>query len=135
MKKIYLALILSTSLYAAPYTKQEIVKDMQKMMEAMSNIEMGFFYNNKDIVRDNAMALSKTIKNVRPPLQKEEMKEPLSDYVKRKIEITKDIINKIDEKANDIAERFDTKDARASIQAYTSIVKQCMKCHHEIRKW
>lgn len=135
MKKIYLIILISTSIYAAEYTKQDRINDMQKMAEAMSNIESGFFYNNKDIVRDGALLLSQTIKRVKPPLTEKEKKKPIADYVKRKLELTNDIISKIDSKANDIYDRFDTNDARSSIQAYTSIVKQCLKCHHEIRNW
>jgi cytochrome c556 len=135
MNKIYLAIVLSTSVYAATYTKQNRIHDMQKMAEAMSQIETGFFYNNKEIVRDGALKLSKTVKRVKPPLTEKEKKKPIAEYVKRKMEVTDDIINRIDEKAKDIYDRFDTNDARSSIQAYTTIVKQCMKCHHQIRNW
>ncbi|WP_373072713.1 cytochrome C [Sulfurimonas sp.] len=135
MKKIYLILVLITSIYAEAYTKQNRIDDMQKMAEAMSLIETGFFYNNKDIVRDGALKLSKAVVRVKPPLTKEESKEPLAKRVKLKIDLSNDIVSKIDEKAKTIYNRFDAKDARSSIQAYTSIVKQCMKCHYEIRHW
>ncbi len=131
MKKIFLIIAISTYIYAAQYTEQNRIHDMQKMAEAMSTIESGFFYNNKEIVQSGALELSKIIKRVKPPVNKSESK----DSVKRKLEITKDIVQRIDSKAMTIYNRYDTKDARASIQAYTVIVKQCMKCHYQIRHW
>ena len=135
MKKIYLIIALSASVYSAQYTKQDRILDMQKMAEAMSTIETGFFYNNKEIVKNGALDLSKIVKRVKPPLSKKERQDQMEDYVRRKIELSNEITNKISSKAITIYERFDTKDARSSIQAYTSIVKQCMKCHHQIRNW
>lgn len=135
MKKAYLAIALSTSIYAQSYTKQDRIHDMQQMAEAMSQIETGFFYNNEEIVKDGALKLSKVIKRVKPPLTKEEKKEPMAEYVKRRIELSDRIISKIESQAKDIYERFDKKNARSAIQDYTSIVKQCMKCHYEIRHW
>ena len=132
MKKIFLAIaFLSTSVYAASYTKKERIVDMQKMAEAMSTIETGFFYNNKEIVQNGALSLSKIIKKVKPPVDEKENE----DSAKRKLEITKDIVDRIDSKAMTIHDRYDTKDSRAAIQAYTVIVKQCMKCHYQIRHW
>ncbi len=131
MKKLYLAITLSVSLCANQYTKQDRIKDMQKMAEAMSQIESGFFYNNKEIVQDGALKLSDIVKKVKAPVDKKESEAS----VKRKLELTKDIINRIDSKAISIYERYDKNDSRSSIQAYTTIVKQCMKCHHQIRHW
>jgi len=133
MKKIYIAIAISTSLYAAPYTKQDRIQDMQKLAEAMSQIETGFFYNNKDIVKDGALQLSKIVKKVKPPLTKKEQQDPVAK--KRKVELSDDIVERISSKAMSIYDRYDTTDARSSIQAYTTIVKQCMKCHNQIRHW
>ena len=135
MKKIYLAAALVTSIYAQSYTQQDRIHDMQKMAEAMSLIETGFFYNNKEIVRNGASQLSKVVVRVKPPLSKEEKKNKDNERVKIKLELSKDIVSKIDSKAKAIYDRFDVKNARSSIQAYTSIVKQCMKCHYQIRHW
>jgi hypothetical protein len=131
MKKIYLSIVIGTSLCAATYTKQNRIHDMQKLAEAMTTIETGFFYNNKEIVQNGANDVVKIIKKVKPPIEKGEDKAS----VKRKMAITKDIIDRIESKANTIHDRYDTNDARAAIQAYTTIVKQCMKCHHQIRHW
>lgn len=135
MKKLSLALALSISLYAGEYTKQDRIHDMQEMAEAMSSIETGFFYNNKDIVNNGALKLSDVINKVQPPLEEKEEKDPLARYMNKKVQFTNKIVKKIDSKAKLIIERFSEGDVQAAVQAYTKIVKQCMKCHYEIRQW
>ncbi|PHS56279.1 MAG: cytochrome C [Sulfurimonas sp.] len=135
MKKLFIALLLSTSLFAGVYTKQDRIKDMQIMAKAMSQIETGFFYNNNDIIQDGALTLSDTIKRVKPPLEEAEEKDPLARYMNQKIEFTNKIVRSIDKKTETIITRFAKGDVQASVQAYTKIMKQCIKCHHEIRQW
>jgi hypothetical protein len=135
MKKISIALLLGTALFASSYTKADRIKDMQTMAEAMSTIETGFFYNNVDIVQNGAITLSDVIRRVEPPLEEKEEKDPMARYMNNKIIFSDKIAKKIDKKAKVIMERFAKGDVQASVQAYTKIMKQCMKCHYEIRHW
>lgn len=135
MKKISIALLLGSVLFAGTYTKQDRIKDMQAMAEAMSMIETGFFYNNNDIVQNGALTLSDVIRRVQPPLEEIEEKDPMARYMNNKVMFSNKIVKNIDKKAKTIIERFAKGDVQASVQAYTKIMKQCMKCHHEIREW
>ena len=135
MKKISIVLLLGTALFAGSYTKADRIKDMQTMAEAMSTIETGSFYNNNDIVQNGAIALSDAIRRVQPPLEEVEEKDPMARYMNNKIIFSNKIVKNIDKKAKTIIERFADGDVQASVQAYTKIMKQCMKCHYEIRQW
>ena len=135
MKKISITLLLGTALFAGAYTKSDRIKDMQTMAESMSTIETGFFYNNNDIVQNGALALSDAIRRIQPPLEEKEEKDPMARYMNNKVLFSNKIVKNIDKKAKIIIERFAIGDVQASVQAYTKIMKQCMKCHHEIREW
>ena len=135
MKKISIALLLGTALFAGSYTKADRIKDMQIMAEAMSTIQTGFFYNNNDIVQSGALKLSDAIRRVEPPLEELEEKDPMARYMNNKIIFSNKIVKRIDAKTKLIIQRFADGDVQQSIQAYTKITKQCMKCHHEVRQW
>ena len=135
MKKISIALLLGTALIAGQYTKADRIKDMQVMAEAMSSIETGFFYNNNDIVQSGAIKLSDAIRRVKPPLEEVEEKDPMARYMNNKVIFSNKIVKNIDAKVETIMTRFAEGDVQASVQAYTKIMKQCMKCHHEVRQW
>ncbi len=135
MKKITVALLIGTALIAGQYTKADRIKDMQVMAEAMATIETGFFYNNNDIVQSGGIELSDAIRRVRPPLEEMEEKDLMARYMNNKIIFSNKIVKNIDKKVQTIMERFANGDVQAAAQAYTKIMKQCMKCHHEIRQW
>ncbi|NOR58485.1 MAG: cytochrome C, partial [Sulfurimonas sp.] len=92
MKKISIALLLGTALFAGSYTKADRIKDMQTMAEAMSTIETGFFYNNNDIVQNGAIALSDAIRRVQPPLEVREEKDPMARYMNNKVVFSNKIV-------------------------------------------
>lgn len=136
MKKISIVVVLlGTVLFAGSYTKADRIKDMQTMAEAMATMGTGFFYNNNDIVQNGALALSDAIRRIQPPLEEKEEKDPMTRYMNNKVIFSNKIVKNIDKKAKTIIERFAVGDVQASTQAYTKIMKQCMKCHHEIRQW
>ncbi len=135
MKKISIALLLGTALFAGSYTKSDRIKDMQIMAEAMTTISTGFFYNNNDIVQSGGLKLSDAIRRVQPPLEEVEEKDPMARYMNNKIIFSNKIVKNIDAKTKLIIERFAEGDVQAAAQAYTKIMKQCMKCHHEVRQW
>ena len=135
MKKVILTLLVGTTLFAAPYTKEDRSKDMQIMSEAMSQMQTGFFYNNNEIVQDGALKLSDAIRRVRPPLEEVEEKDPMTRYMNNKVQFSNKVTKKIDQKARIILERFKDGDTQQAIQAYTKIMKQCMECHSQLRTW
>lgn len=136
MKKTFLVLAVSAGLLmGAEYTKEDRIRDMNEMANAMNAIQSGFFYNNFDTVANGVNALSDAIVRVRPPLEDEVEKDPMARYVNKKIQMTNKIVKKINRKALVILQRFKEGDSAQATQAYTKIMAQCMKCHREIRHW
>ncbi len=135
MKKTVLILLIGTALFAEAYTKEDRIKDMQIMAEAMSEIQTGFYYNNGDIVQNGALKLSDAVRRVQPPLEEKEEKDPMTRYMNEKVKFSNKTTKKIDQKAKLILERFNNGDIPQAIQAYTKIMKQCMECHLQLRTW
>ena len=136
MKKMVLAFMLLMGMaHAANYTKEDRIKDMKEMADAMNTIQSGFFYNNYETVVAGVTKLSDHIKNVQPPIEEVQEKNPMARYMNQKVKMTNKIVKKINQKALTILQRFKTGDSAQAMQAYTKIVGQCMKCHREIRHW
>ena len=66
----------------------------------------GFFYNNNDLVQEGVVALADAVRHVRPPLEEEEEKDPMTRFVNNKVQMSNKIVKKIEEKAQMILERF-----------------------------
>jgi len=136
MKRLFLGLLLSVSFASADgYTQAQRILDMQKMAQAMQDIQSGFFYNNLDIVKAGAEDLEKTIVNIRPTNEELNNKDIYERWLNNNIKMTKKIQKKIKRKAVDIIDRFSDGDAVQALQAYNHIADQCMKCHTRLRKW
>jgi len=136
VKKIVLAFMLVIgTLQAGEYTKEDRIKDMNEMANAMNVIQSGFFYNNYETVASGVAQLSDAVERVKPPLEETEEKNPMARYMNEKIKMSNKIVKKINQKALTILQRFKSGDSTQAVQAYTKIVGQCMKCHREIRHW
>lgn len=136
MKKMVLAFMLLVGVvHAGNYTKEDRIKDMKAMAEAMNTIQNGFFYNNYETVVEGVTKLSDHAEKVKPPIEEVQEKNPMARYMNQKIKMTNKIVKKINQKALTILERFKAGDSTQAVQAYTKIVGQCMKCHREIRHW
>jgi hypothetical protein len=136
MKKTVVTVVALCSLaMAGNYTKQDRMNDMNQMAEAMNMIQSGFFYNNYDTVTKGVTKLTEAIVRVKPPLEEQEEKNPMTRYMNQKVQMTNKIVKKINQKGLTILQRFKDGDTEQAVQAYTKVMKQCMKCHREIRQW
>ncbi len=136
MKKMVLAFMLLVGMvHAGNYTKEDRIRDMKEMADAMNTIQSGFFYNNYETVAAGVTQLSDAVVNVKPPLEEQEEKNPMARYMNEKVKMSNKIVKKINQKALTILQRFKSGDSAQAVQAYTKIVGQCMKCHREIRHW
>jgi hypothetical protein len=136
MKKLLLIpTILVTLASAEAYTQAERILDMQKMAQAMQDIQTGFFYNNIDIVKDGTKTLKETIKKVGPIDSEINNKDIYEKWMNNSLKMTNKIKKKITKKAEDIDERFKSGDPVQALQAYSKISQQCLKCHINLRKW
>ncbi len=136
MKKMVLALLVTSSIaFAGTYTKEDRVKDMHKMADAMGTIQTGFFFNNYETVASGVNALTDAAQRVQPPLEVLQEKNPMARYMNQKVKMTNKVVKKINQKALTILQRFKSGDSSQAIQAYSKIVDQCMKCHQQMRMW
>jgi hypothetical protein len=136
MKKTVVTVVALCSLaMAGNYTKQDRMNDMNQMAEAMNMIQSGFFYNNYDTVTKGVTKLTEAVVRVKPPLEEQEEKNPMTRYMNQKVQMTNKIVKKINQKGLTILQRFKDGDTEQAVQAYTKVMKQCMKCHREIRQW
>ncbi len=126
-------MIATTSLNA--YTQGERVLDMQKMAQAMQDIQTGFFYNNLDIVKDGVKTLKETIVKIVPTQSELTTQDIYEKWFNNNIKMSNKIKKKIKQKAEDIEEHFEDGDPVQALQAYSKISQQCLKCHTQIRKW
>ncbi len=136
MKKLLLGLIVtSTLMMAEGYKQGDRILDMQKMAQAMQDIQSGFFYNNSDIVKAGVKDLKETIVKIRPIDAEVNNKDIYEKWLNNNMKMTNKIQKKIIRRAEDIEERFSDGDAVQALQAYSKISSQCMKCHINLRKW
>ena len=135
MGKLLFIVVLSISLFAQSYTKEDRIRDMQTMADAMMQIETGFLYNNIDLIVSGTAQLSDTIIKVKPPLEEKEEQDPMTRYLNKKVQFTDKIVTKINKKSQTILERFQDGDAHQALQAYTKIMKACLECHTQVRHW
>jgi len=136
MKKVLFGMtMVSGLLLANGYSQADRIMDMQKMAQAMQDIQSGFFYNNADIVKAGVKDLKETIIKVRPIDAEVNNKDIYEKWLANDQRMTNKIQKKIKNKAEDIEERFSDGDAVQALQAYSKISGQCMKCHVNLRKW
>ena len=136
MKKILLGLTaVSVFALANGYSQGDRILDMQKMAQAMQDIQSGFFYNNADIVKAGVKDLKDTIIKIRPIDAEVNNKDIYEKWLNNNMAMTNKIQKKIKRKAEDIEERFTDGDPVQALQAYSKISGQCMKCHVNLRKW
>ena len=134
-KLILIPMVAVTYGFSDGYTQGDRILDMQKMAQAMQDIQMGFFYNNIDIVKDGVKVLTATIDLVRPIDAEINNKDIYEQWLNNDLKMTRKIQKKIKNKAQEIEDRFTSGDPEQALQAYTKITKQCLKCHINLRKW
>ncbi len=136
MKKILIGCVAVLTLgFAEEYTQADRILDMQKMAQAMQDIESGFFYNNLDIVKAGAEDLKKAIVHVGPTSKELNSTDVYERWMNNNTAVTKRMHRDIVRRANVIVKRFSDGDPRQALQEYSKITEQCMKCHVNLRKW
>lgn len=138
MKKLlisYVALLTLGVAEVKSYTQADRILDMQKMAQAMQDIQSGFFYNNLDIVKAGAEDLKKTIVKIKPIDSELNNKDVYERWMNNNTAMTKRIQRNIESRSEVIIKRFENGDPRQALQEYSKITEQCMKCHVSLRKW
>jgi len=134
-KRLLIPVIMLVTSSANAYTQAERILDMQKMAQAMQDIQSGFFYNNLDIVKDGVKTLKTSVLNIQATHSEITDSDIYEKWLRSNVKMTKKIKKKIIRRADDIEERFADGDPKQALQAYNSIAEQCLKCHVQLRKW
>jgi hypothetical protein len=136
MKKALIGCItIFTLSIAEDYTQADRILDMQKMAQAMQDMQSGFFYNNLDIVTAGAEDLKKTIVRIGPIKREVDNKDVYERWMNNNTAMTTRIQRNIERRTDVIIKRFANGDPRQALQEYGKITEQCMKCHISLRKW
>lgn len=136
MKKILIGCMTVFTLgFSEGYTQADRILDMQKMAQAMQDIQSGFFYNNLDIVKAGAEDLKKAIVHVGPTSKESNSTDVYERWMNNNTAVTKRMHRDIVTRADIIIKRFADGDPRQALQEYSKITEQCMKCHVNLRKW
>ena len=136
MKKLLVGCVaVMTFGFAESYTHEERILDMQKLAQAMQDIQSGFFYNNLDIVKAGAEDLKKTIVKIGPIKEEIENTDVYERWMDGNTAMKKRIQRRIVQEADDIIARFSDGDATQALQVYGKVSSECMKCHVSLRKW
>jgi len=136
MKKLLISsVVLVTFGFAEGYTQADRILDMQKMAQAMQDIQAGFFYNNVDIVKAGAEDLKATIVKIAPTNKELNNQDVYERWMNNNTAMTGRTQRKIERYSDDILKRFADGDATQALQVYGKISSECMKCHVSLRKW
>ena len=136
MKKLLIGSVaLVTFGFADGYTQADRILDMQKMAQAMQDIQAGLFYNNDDIVKAGAKDLKETIVKVVSTEEEVNNKDIYERWINNNTAMTKRTQRKIKKYAEVIVKRFSDGDATQALQVYSKISSECMKCHVSLTKW
>ncbi|MCB4748358.1 MAG: cytochrome C [Sulfurovum sp.] len=127
--------LLSRSAMASGYTQADRIVDMQKMAQAMQDIQSGLLYNNIDIIKAGTRVLKDTIVKIHATDEEINSKDIYEKWLNNNLKMTSKIQKKIVKKAEILEERFETGDAVQALQQHSKIIGQCMKCHVRLRKW
>jgi len=128
-------MILVTMGVAEEYTQADRILDMQRMAQAMQDIQSGFFYNNLDIVKAGTQDLKSTIVKIKPIKSETETTDVYEKWFNDSVTITKRTQKRIQRYADDIVEHFQAGDAQFALDEYNRVSAECMKCHTSLRKW
>ena len=136
MKKLLVGCVtVMTFAFGENYTHANRILDMQKLAQAMQDIQSGFFYNNLDIVKAGAEDLKKTIVKIGPIKEEIENTDVYERWIDGNTAMKKRIQRKILQHSDDIIARFSDGDATQALQVYGKLASECMKCHISLRKW
>ena len=128
MKKILASVLvmglLTSSVYA--YSQEDRIKDMRTMADALSEVQRGILYNNKNLVHDGVKSLKEASKNIEIA-PKSDM-DYSSTFAKSQAE-------NIAKYANKLEATMQEGKKHAALTNYTKVLNQCVSCHNKIRKW
>ena len=132
MKKVLLALLLTSGVTFAGEEAANQVETMQGMETAMAFIQKGFLYNNDSMVTkgvEDFKTHSQEIKSF--VIDDKDVKE--GDFNPRRY--ARNEARVITNLAEDVLKNYQTGAKGEAVTAYNQIISRCLACHKIIRKW
>jgi len=132
MKKVLLALLLTSGVVFAGEEAANRVETMQGMETAMAFIQKGFLYNNDAMVAkgiEDFTSHSQEIKSF--VVDDKDIKD--GDFNPRRY--ARNEARVITNLAEDVLRNYQSGDKSESVVAYNKIISRCLACHKIIRKW
>ena len=120
---------------AEEYSQANRILDMQKMAQAMQDIQSGFFYNNLDIVTAGVEDLKSTVVKVKPTKAEKTTKDVYEKWMNNSSAMTGRTQKRIQKYSDTMIERFKEGDVKQALNVYNRITAECLKCHTNVRKW
>jgi len=132
---LIISMFFSHIVFAETYTQANRILDMQKMAQAMQDIQSGFFYNNLDIVTAGAKDLKETVIKIQATKVEKTTKDVYEKWMNNASAMTGRTQKRIQKYADTMLERFADGDVKQALNVYNRITAECMKCHTSLRKW
>jgi cytochrome c556 len=138
MKRVLLALILSSSIAFAQSNAEkhaERVQTMQDLESAMSFMQKGFLYNNEGMIKKGVMDFKDKLRNIDSFVidvdnQGEDRSNRFNPRTYASVE-TKAISKLID----GVMDNFKKGNKDESIKYFHKTLDRCLTCHKVVRKW
>jgi len=139
LKKTLLTVVLSLGLASSLYAGDQLRADMQILSATMSDVQFGFFKNDKVATLAAVMKLNKETSEILG--DKKTITALLPDEVKYKASIAINSADMISRYAKEIEDVLNDKNMKAiekemkTQRSFLDIQNQCFRCHNLVRDW
>ncbi len=132
MKKVLLALLLTSGVAFAGEEAASRIETMQGMETAMAFIQKGFLYNNDAMVAKGVKDFKEHSLEIKSfVVDDKDIKD--GDFNPRRY--ARNEARVITNLAEDVLRNYQSGDKSESVIAYNKIISRCLACHKIIRKW
>jgi adenine-specific DNA methylase len=133
MKKMIFTLVLASSFMFAQSTQDNAkrLENMQTLAKAMHQVQDGFLYNNKELIKEGAL----TILNTSSSIESADLKKTLPPETAYAHKFAQKMATRTKAHAQGIIDAIDNNDALAAMDEYLYVLRQCTSCHLRIRSW
>lgn len=129
MKKVLLALAVSSIVTFASASEKTINATMSLMTQGMNQIQTGFLYSN----REDVTAGIEILENANAIFSKVDVSTFISHN--NKVQVTKNINENLAENLASFKKAVEKKDYTEATKYYGQVTSNCIACHRIIRGW
>jgi hypothetical protein len=132
MKKVLLALLLSSGVAFANEEDANQIETMQNMETAMAFIQKGFLYNNDSMITKGLHDLTSHSQNIKSFVINDKVVKD-GDFNPRRY--ARNEARVITNLAEDTLKSYQSGSKTEAVTSYNKILSRCLACHKIIRKW